>query len=139
MDRHWRKTFTGTKRGFIGSSPIHVRKNINDKIISSLKTIPPVPKFWDSWNHVSNGYSRTSTLSYVVTGRVGVTLGPSIFRTNCPFDGLGKRMKTTFLCTNGEKRNIKNLCTVPPSSQSTKVSNRSSFTKSLRSYKPTSP
>ena len=67
MDRHQRKIFTGIERVFIGSSPIHISKNINEEIISSLKTIPLVPKLWDSHNHVSNGYSVTSTTSYVVT------------------------------------------------------------------------
>ena len=73
---------------------------------------------------MSNGHSGTSTPSYVVTGSDGFTLEPFILRTNHPFDGPGKRRKTTLSCTNGEKGNLQTLCTIPPAFQSTKVSNR---------------
>ena len=106
MDRHRRQTFTGTEREFTGSSPIHGSTSINEDIISSLKTIPPVAKFWDSRNHVSNGYSGTSTTSSAVTGKAGVILEPSILRTIFPFDGPGERRKTTLPCTKGEKSNL---------------------------------
>jgi hypothetical protein len=108
---------------------------MNDQIIS-FETISLGPKIRHSGNHVSNGYSGISTPSCAVPGKVGVTLEPSILRTNSPFHDTGKRRKMGLPSTNGYNGNLQTFSTVPPASQSTKVTKGSSSTNGLRSYRP---
>jgi hypothetical protein len=139
IERNQRETFSGTERVFTGSEPIQGSMRMNEKITGSIKTIPPVPKFRSSRQYVSTGHSGISTPSFAVPGKANVALESSILRPKSPFRNTqlsGKKQKG-LQSTNGYNNNLQTFSTVPPDSQSTKVVKGSSYTKGLRSYRPT--
>eukprot|EP00253_Pinus_taeda_P008189 PITA_08189 len=139
MERNQKETFTGSERVFPGSEPLEDSKRRNEKIMGSIKPIPPVPKFWSSGQYVSTGHSGISTCSFAVSGKANVAQESCILRPKPPFrDALlsGKKQKG-LQNMDGYNDNLQTFSTVPPGSQNTKLVKGSSSSKSLRSYRPT--
>jgi hypothetical protein len=140
MEMYQNETFTGAERMFTGSEPIQDSTHMREQIISSVKTIPPVPKFMPSGHLASNVFSGISTPSCTVPGKGNVALESSLLQTKSPFHGTPfpeKKQKKGLPCTSGYNGNLQTFSIIPPASQSTKVAKGSSSTKGLRSYRPT--
>lgn len=140
MERYQNGTFNGTERMFRGSEPIEGSTHMHEQIISSVKTIPPVPKFMPSVDIVSNGLSGISTPSCTIPGKGNnASLESSLLRTKSPFQGtpFPVEKEKGLPCTSGYTGNLQTYPIVPLAAQITKVGKGSSSTKGLRSYRPT--